>query len=80
MLYVEFTLLGRHGSDPPDVPSLQEAGQTLQTLVNTGTLSVRFIICLYTVLLDTLMGGHFCKFCVVQPKRFSPPIRESFHP
>ena len=40
MLYVEFTMLAAHQSDPPDVPSLAEAGETLESLINTGTLTV----------------------------------------
>ena len=40
VLYVEVTLLGPHTSDPPDVPSLQEARETLQQLVDSGDLTV----------------------------------------
>ena len=43
VVYVEFTLLGGHASDPPDAPSLQEAGETLQTLVDHGELTVSTI-------------------------------------
>ena len=39
-MYVEFTMLGVHQSDPPDAPSLQEAGDTLFTLVDSGSLTV----------------------------------------
>ena len=34
---VEFTMLGVHQSDPPDAPSLQEAGDTLFTFVDSGS-------------------------------------------
>ena len=33
-------MLGAHQSDPPDVPSLQEAGDSLLTLVNSERLTV----------------------------------------
>ena len=39
-MYVEFTMLRVHQSDPPDAPSLQEAGDTLFTLVDSGSLTV----------------------------------------
>lgn len=39
-MYVEFTMLGVHETDPPDVPSLEEARETLQSLVDSGSLSV----------------------------------------
>ena len=50
VVYVEFTLLGSHMSDPPNVPSLQEAGEKLQTLVDTGEL----IVCSYTTIFCTM--------------------------
>ena len=34
-------MLATHQSDPPDVPSLTEAGDTLESLINTGALTVR---------------------------------------
>jgi hypothetical protein len=40
VVYVELTLLGPHSSDPPNVPSLPEAGLTLQSLVDSGSLSI----------------------------------------
>ena len=33
-------MLGAHQSDPPDVPSLHEAGNSLLTLVNSESLTV----------------------------------------
>lgn len=41
MIYVQFTLRAGHPSDPHDVPSLSEADQKLQTLIQNGDLIVR---------------------------------------
>lgn len=43
MVLLQFTLLAGHPSDPPDVPSLSQAGQDLESLVESGELTVRCV-------------------------------------